>query len=313
MQSSEAILGSKNSRLKQAKKSDADVVASQNTRKRKVNQSKNVTTRRTSPRKRLVKMSRKGKRRGAKNNPDDSSDSDRASRRQLIPDNFTYLPHWVRVKFTDGIGCNCFLNVPTKNLDFKVVPTKGNGNCFYYSVTESQIFKACYPNLIGNVKEVRRQMSEFASQPENQTFIKRLHEENSISVPVDKWIERIRKMGKQASPGEIRIFARTFGIEVISLMQSEFGVLASESYDHYRTFCREHKMPFGVKMPSVNETIFVWHHYYDIPELVLDVIIDPDPDDEKIISADHFVLLEHPQLINVVPQPYERWYIFEKE
>jgi hypothetical protein len=156
-------------------------------------------------------------------------------------------------------------------------------------------------------------MSEFASQPENQTFIKRLHEENSISVPVDKWIERIRKMGKQASPGEIRIFARTFGIEVISLMQSEFGVLASESYDHYRTFCREHKMPFGVKMPSVNETIFVWHHYYDIPELVLDVIIDPDPDDEKIISADHFVLLEHPQLINVVPQPYERWYIFEKE
>jgi hypothetical protein len=256
-------------------------------------------------------MSRKGKRRATKNNPDDSSDSDHASRRELIPDDFSVLPHWVRVKFTDGIGSNCFLNVPSKHLDFKVVPTKGDGNCFYYSVTESQIFKACYPDLIGNVREVRRRMSEFASQPQNQTFIKRLHNKNSFSVPVDKWIERIGIMGKQALPGEIRIFAQTFGIEVISLMQSEYGLFASESYDHYRTFCREHKMPFGLKMPSVNKTIFVWHHYYDIPELILELIIDPN--DENTICADHFVLLEHPQLINVVPQPRNRWYIFEKE
>jgi hypothetical protein len=307
MQSNEAILGSKNSRRKQAKKSDADVVASQNTRKRKVDQSKNVTTRRKSPRKRLVKKSRKGKRRGAKNNPDDSSDSDHASRRELLPDNFTVLPHWVRVTFTDGIGANCIKNVPTEKLEFKVVPTKGDGNCFYYSVTESQIFKDRYPDLIGNVKEVRRQMSVFASQPRNQLFIKKLHEENSISIPVTEWIARIRKMGKQASPGEIRIFARTFGIEVISLMQAEFGLLAIESYDHYRTFCREHNLPFDLEMPNAMETIFMWHHYYEHPELIIDTV------DEDEILADHFVLLEHRQLINVVPQPGDCWYNFVKE
>jgi hypothetical protein len=150
-------------------------------------------------------------------------------------------------------------------------------------------------------------MSVFASQPRNQLFIKKLHEENSISIPVTEWIARIRKMGKQASPGEIRIFARTFGIEVISLMQAEFGLLAIESYDHYRTFCREHNLPFDLEMPNATGTIFMWHHYYEHPELIIDTV------DEDEILADHFVLLEHPQLIDVVPQPGDRWYNFVKE
>jgi hypothetical protein len=139
-----------------------------------------------------------------------------------------------------------------------------------------------------NVMEIREHIHAYAT--ENPEYGKLLHESNFFDIEYEKWLQQIKKMGKHSSPAEVRLFARAFGIHVVSLMQSDVGMIFIGTYDSKVDYCKERKLPVPSK-PRLEDTIFVWHHYYDEP---MNAIPYGSADDVSLGNpANHYVLLEH--------------------
>jgi hypothetical protein len=216
----------------------------------------------------------------------ETSDSDVGDH---LDDDFSLLPEWVVVPFSDFISrCVTVLN-PPKNIKFKVIPVPGDGNCFYYSVCQSRVFNTKFPEIMGNVMAVREAIHEYANQ--NPEYGKLLHESNLFDISYEKWLQRTKTMGKHASPAEARLFARVYGIHVISLMQSDMGIIYGiGTYDSEIDYCRDRNLPIPAK-PPLEDTIFVWHHYYEEP--MATIPYGASADRSLGNPADHYVLLEH--------------------
>jgi hypothetical protein len=117
----------------------------------------------------------------------ESSDSDFGSRRELLPDDFSLLPKWVVVPFHDWISRSVTVSKPMKSFDLKVVPTKGDGNCFYYCICQSRIFQTKFPAVMDNVMEIREHIHAYAT--ENPEYGKLLHESNFFDIDYEKWLQ----------------------------------------------------------------------------------------------------------------------------
>jgi hypothetical protein len=218
----------------------------------------------------------------------ESSDSDFGSRREPLVDDFSLLPEWVIVPYHDWILRNVTVSSPMKELDLKVVPTKGDGNCFYYCICESRVFQTKFPGVMDNVMEIREQIHAYTT--ENTDYGKLVYESNFFDIGYEKWLERIKRMGKHSSPAEMRLFARVLCIHVVSLMQSDVGTIFIGTYDSEVDYCKDRQLPIPTK-PRLEDTIFVWHHYYEEP---MNAIPYGAADDLSLGNpVNHYVLLEH--------------------
>jgi hypothetical protein len=74
-------------------------------------------------------------------------------------------------------------------------------------------------------------------------------------------------------------------------MQSDMGIIYGiGTYDSEIDYCRDRNLPIPAK-PPLEDTIFVWHHYYEEP--MATIPYGASADRSLGNPADHYVLLEH--------------------
>jgi hypothetical protein len=141
---------------------------------------------------------------------------------------------------------------------FSTHSVAGDGNCLYHAILNSKLFCQIYPGFGKDTNQLRKELSICLTSTENLTFSEKLmahcpsprvKDQKSFQKGITEWSIWLKTDKEWGSQSECVLFTKRFGINVVILQQTEYGIPTFGTY--YR-----HRQWFEIENKSFNDNMY---------------------------------------------------------